>query len=377
MPTVAVPAHAAYTPGTGRAWTHYPQLDGLRCLAVVFVIWEHAGPPQQGHSFGDDGVRLFFVLSAFLITGILLRLRDGNATLRSALRVFYARRFLRILPAYYLLLAVAVLLGLATARRDVAWHALYLSNWRFITVPWKPPFNHLWSLSVEEQFYLVWPLVVLCAPLRRLPRIFGGAIALAILTRVSILALHGGWAASQLPTPCSLDALGLGALLAWHRHTAPSAHARRAGVTDRCFLAGGVLLLVAVAASTAVIPYAVRMGIEAPAASLVGLWLVERGVRGVGGLPGALLTARPVRYVGRISYGVYLAQTPVRYGLGVVLHREGLFDGGVGLFLATLALSIAAASLSWYAMEAPLSAWKSRVPYPVGRGNAGSAWRRS
>src|SRR6476661_5513013 len=78
----------------------FPQLDGLRCLAVVMVMWDHAGPSQYVHSFGDDGVRLFFVLSGYLITGILLRLRDSGIRFGQALRIFFARRLLRLLPVY-------------------------------------------------------------------------------------------------------------------------------------------------------------------------------------------------------------------------------------------------------------------------------------
>jgi peptidoglycan/LPS O-acetylase OafA/YrhL len=217
---------------------------------------------------------------------------------------------------------------------------------------------------VEEQFYLAWPLIVLSASARRLPWIFAGAALLAIVTRVSILALGGGWAASQLPTPCSFDALGLGALLAWHRHANPFAHARRTTLVDRCLLAGSVLLALSIGAAVVGVPFAPRVAIEAPAASLIALWLVERGARGMAGHAGAVLNARPVRYVGRISYGIYLAQTPIRYGLGKTLHLEGSRDGTVALFFAVAMLSVLAAALSWRYLEAPISAFKARVPYP-------------
>jgi peptidoglycan/LPS O-acetylase OafA/YrhL len=232
-------------------------------------------------------------------------------------------------------------------------------------VPWRLPLNHLWTLSVEEQFYLLWPLVVLRTPARRLPSIIAGGILLSIISRTTIVVLGGDWGASQLPTPCSFDALGIGALLAWHQHTHPSAAVVRARAADKCLLLGGILVLAGTLSVIIRVPTLARLAVEVPASSLIAVWMVERCASGVSGWYSFALNARPVRYVGIISYGVYLVQSPIRYGLGIALSREGRNSGSLGLFLLTSALSIAAASLSWRYLEAPLNRLKTRIPYPT------------
>jgi peptidoglycan/LPS O-acetylase OafA/YrhL len=164
-----------------------PQLDGLRCVAVLLVIWEHAGPVWFRVT-GGFGVRWFFVLSAYLITGILLR--ERGAPLGATLQAFYMRRALRILPPYYLLLAAVALSGIPLiSGRELAAHALYLSNWWFLTQHWSREIGHLWSLAVEEQFYLVWPALVLMLPTRALPRLFVGSVLVALAWQIGAGAL--------------------------------------------------------------------------------------------------------------------------------------------------------------------------------------------
>lgn len=326
-------------------------------MAVLMVIFEHSGPTTNAHSFGDDGVRLFFVLSGFLITGILLRLR--GAPIRPALKAFYARRVLRILPPYYVLLAVMIGGNIGTTRRDAVAHLLYLSNWRFLVVPWVLPLNNLWSLSVEEQFYLVWPFVVLATPAKYMRRVFLGMIGLAVVARVAVLLAGGGWAASQVPTPISLDALGAGALLAWHLHTYPTREAARRVVADRCLLAGSLVLVGSLAVIALGARQPARMAIEAPAATLISVWLVERAARGFDGAVGRLLTARPVAYLGTVSYGIYLVQSPIRYAFGPEEAR------GWPLFVVVTLLSVGAASISWRYLERPINRRKALFQYPT------------
>jgi peptidoglycan/LPS O-acetylase OafA/YrhL len=104
--------------------------------------------------------------------------------------------------------------------------------------------------------------------------------------------------------------------------------------------------------------------IESTSAALVSVWLVDRCARGASGMMGAILTWRPVAYVGTISYCVYLVQTPIRSILGELLHRDGLRDGSTVMFLEVAAMSIAIATLSWQFYEGPINRWKRRFPYP-------------
>ena len=162
-----------------------PQLDGLRAVAVAAVAWSHwERDYQAGIPFGA-GVHLFFVLSGFLITRILLDVRQASDR-GAAIRAFYIRRALRIFPAFYVTLLLAWIAGVPLVRESLAWHATYLSNvWIFQMDQWPGSISHLWSLAVEEQFYLAWPFLILAgvaiaaARRARVARLIAGVIGLA------------------------------------------------------------------------------------------------------------------------------------------------------------------------------------------------------
>ena len=158
-------------PTDGGVLRKMPQLDGLRAIAVLLVVWSHWASGYI-HIFGTHlgvlGVQLFFVLSGYLISGILIdcSLRDNEGRQRwFVLRQFYIRRFLRIFPLYYAILGLAVYVNVPPFRTTWPWHAAYLSNVHFWLVGSRESYGgHLWSLSVEEQFYLCWPMLMLFMP---------------------------------------------------------------------------------------------------------------------------------------------------------------------------------------------------------------------
>lgn len=198
---------------------YLPQLDGLRALAAVAVVLHHnlwrdgaLGEIRAAAHLGEAGVRLFFVLSGFLITGILLRARGSNG----ALRAFYARRFLRIFPLYYLVVVAVAAMGQPLMREELGWNLAYLENFSVAArggFP-GPPVSHLWTLSVEEQFYLLWPLVVLFAPRRALLPVALSTLLVAPASRLALLLGTGNAAAAAVVTTSCLDTLGAGAALA-------------------------------------------------------------------------------------------------------------------------------------------------------------------
>lgn len=357
-----------------------PQLDGLRAFAVSAVLLSHFGlGPEwnwivEGVAWGHHGVRLFFVLSGFLITRVLLRASDavhsGAQSRLDALARFYARRSLRIFPVFYLTLAVLYLANYESVRSVIKYHLLYLSNLeRALYVAedqrWvlrDPASAHFWSLAVEEQFYLLWPLLVLS---------MRGAGLRVVIAAMCILAI--GWRSyfqlrpPHLPSthlPACLDTLGVGAVIAlWRDEVGDSAECiigtRRTIARIGCVLFA-VLVLVGM---TEKLTRVRSVLMDCAEAATFGL-LVDWADRGIHGPVGRLLRSRLMSGLGKISYAAYVVHpfTPGLVGettrwFGVAMPEDGFIRTGV-LVTATWCVAIA----SWWLIEAPLLRLKDRIP---------------
>jgi peptidoglycan/LPS O-acetylase OafA/YrhL len=349
---------------------HMPQLDGLRAFAVMAVLVHHLFDPLllPGYRGPGDwgiaaicGVRLFFVLSGFLITGLLLDAVDAcrGGPRAAAMWRFYGRRALRIFPVYYLVLAIALLVGPADAREQVPWLATYTYNLWISSIGWYSDyFSHFWSLCVEEQFYLFWPWIVLFAPRKHLKGYAVAMILIAPLFRWFALATEMNGVAFYTLTPSSLDALGLGALLAISTNGRPASaelerHLRLTGVPIA--VAGLLLAFVSSWGRAVLLETFIALGF---------LWLVAGASRGFAGVAGAFLNASPVRYLGKISYGIYVYHLLVPYVLNWSLKTAGFAPLRKDLygFAVYTAVTIAVASCSWFALERPFNALKDRLP---------------
>ncbi len=358
----------------GPAERRIGQLDSLRALAVGGVLYAHFVP--AGHPlaalhvlpWGALGVQLFFVLSGFLITGILLGCRNdierGAMSIGSSLGRFYARRTLRIFPAYYLTLALTAATLWPVVRETLPWHVAYASNFYLARLgEWRPPISPLWTLSVEEQFYLLWAPVVLLAPRRWLLRLMVAVVAAAPLFRAATW-LAGApdlWRVVLLPS--CIDALGLGGLLACLREDPARDSTRRAlaraGVVAALPL---YALLIQLGAARGGAPVDARIA-EGTLAALACLWAVDGAVGGVGGLAGRALDARWLRAVGRISYGIYLFHPFVPRLLEALVGPGRLEPGRDATLAAQVALALTLAAASWRYVESPINALKDRFPY--------------
>ena len=344
----------------------FGQLDALRAIAVLGVVACHTFDVdrQPWADYGGQGVHLFFVISGFLITGILIDAR-GDATashvsMTGVLRSFYARRALRIFPVYYVTLAVGTAIGIQGMRENLGWNLTYLSNWQIALDSEWGAVSHIWSLAVEEQFYLVWPLVVLLAPKRFLPWAIGSMVAIALVTR-AVLGTTDVWGV-DLMTPAVLDALGLGALLALLWRVSPN--------VDRVVAWIGALAVFVFA-----LDVAAHHVSALPDVTLVThvwwplffTWVVHHVARGVNGPVGRVLMWRPLVYTGTVSYGIYLFHLFV-VPVSVIVERNTGVDlpvpsAGVGRFVVVGVVSVALASLSWTVLERPINEQKYRFPY--------------
>jgi peptidoglycan/LPS O-acetylase OafA/YrhL len=347
------------------------QLDGLRAIAVVGVVLCHTLDPERHpwSQHGAFGVQLFFVLSGFLITRILIDARNDAEQLAEpkgrVLTSFYARRALRIFPIYYVTLLVAAVIGVEGMRGDLGWNLAYLSNWDVAFDGQFGAVTHVWSLAVEEQFYLLWPLVVLFAPRQVLPWMIGLMIAVALTNRVLLTVATDLWSDGiAILTPSVLDSLGLGALLAvlW----------RATKGADRAVDLIGVLAIALGLIDVAVRRWGPpRSGIAAFTVvwwSLAFCWLVHCAASERTGVFGRVLTFRPLAYLGTISYGVYLFHLFV-VPVAAIIERNTTLDmpvpveRGPAQFVVVIVASVSAAAFSWTVFERPINSRKHRFPY--------------
>lgn len=338
---------------------HVPPLDGLRATAALLVLWEHwpswiGGPALQTAkrlmSAGYLGVDVFFVLSGFLITRILIVDKRAGKPLRN----FLFRRFLRIFPIYYLSVAVS---ALWQPGPYVVFCALYLSNFYFVSRPVHLPLHHSWSLSVEEHFYLVWPLVTYRLSETGAKRVAAWVlIPLAVLSAAVIVA-SGYQYANRLiymGTMCRASSLALGALMAFYERPlrAPAGRQVLAAFAILCLLMMGAHL--ALHGEWKSIP---RMVFFSTFSGLVVLTAVRAPTHSPWlsrVMSTALITA-----IGRISYGLYLYHYPIYIAFGV-LDQEVPTAGALLRAVAALVATFAVASVSYFLIERPLLKLKLR-----------------
>ena len=386
---------------------HVPALDDLRGIAVLLVVLCHiseqfhpsntAGQLLKKFVFaGWTGVDLFFVLSGFLITGILWDARGSSGYFRN----FYARRTVRIFPLYYVTLAILFVVAplfsgsmandsmfrdLMQARPRWGWYCTYLVD---VLIAWKGFLfaGHFWSLAVEEHFYLVWPFLVHRLLRRSLVTVCLGLIGMPLILRAAMLLSHAPTAAVYVLTPCRMDALALGGIMAltlrapnglqtmvrWARLSLPLSATMwltlmllQGGWTQYGFLAQTLGYLVT----------------EVFYASFLVFTLASNTLAEV-------ISIRPLRLLGKISYAVYVFHVFVVFlcarffALGaaarpsVVFSLARYFAGRAvapGTFLLlldavtylaiALGLSIGIALLSWHTLELPCLRWKRFFPY--------------
>ncbi len=376
---------------------YLPALDGMRAAAVLAVMMFHGGISFMGGGF--MGVDAFFVLSGFLITSLLVGEWRQSLTIRLA--AFWARRARRLLPALLLMLlfvaffaSVIVPEGTYGALRlDALSTLLYVSNWHFILVGSNyfnetasaSPLIHTWSLAVEEQFYLIWPLVVLgvLRLTKSLTVLLGVCVAAAVASAVEMRLLYQPTDVNRvyLGTDTRSQCLFIGCALAvalvilTKRHHEegrlaagelwrPASQRGRAlcGIGGIAGAAGAILIWV-LFDETSSFPYSGGF-------FLVGLCTASVILAAVGAprsLVPRVLSLTPVRYVGRISYGIYIWHWPLF--LWINHARTGL--DGYPLFFVRVAVTLVVSALSFHLVERPirmgtfLHQWRAWVAVPV------------
>lgn len=350
-----------------------PDIDGLRALAVLPVLFYHAGIP--GFSGGFVGVDIFFVISGYLICGMI---DEDIAKGSFSLAQFYKRRILRILPALFTMFAVTSVLAYAYLlpveledySRSLASAVFSVSNVYFagtagyFDAPAETkPLLHTWSLGVEEQFYLVVPLLMLFAyrflPKRAKPLF---ATAAVVSFAAAFVVSYRNETFVFYLTPFRAWELALGALLSIRFFPTPQDEWAR----NLCGLAGLLMLLGVVLLGSPAAPLLLMTSLSCLGAVLV-IASSEAGIS----LAGRLLSWRPIVFIGLISYSLYLWHWPI-----IVFERtDGLFSlGPAGLTrLVLVAISIGIAYLSWKYVETPFRATANARSRAVVFGTASTA----
>ena len=346
-----------------------PDIEGLRAVAIGGVLLYHAGVP--GADGGFIGVDVFFVISGFLITGLLVR--EWSSGGHIDLVRFYARRFRRLLPAALLTIVVTTIasfvvlssLRFPSVAGDAAAAAVYVSNIRFAAnaidylgsevAP--SPILHFWSLSVEEQFYLFWPLIIMLSlrlmASRWLGLVIGAMVIVSFWLALVWTDLAAPWAFFSLPTRAWQ--LGVGALIAIGLLRLPKGAPGAA--SSLLVWLGLAMIAVAIITIGAETPYP---GMAA-AIPVIGAALVIIGGTGSSPLPSRLLSMAIPRWIGRISYSLYLWHWPLLVLVPIALGFESL---ALNLVLVGVAVVVAAASTEL--IEVPIREGRM-IPLPARR----------
>jgi peptidoglycan/LPS O-acetylase OafA/YrhL len=362
------------------------EITGVRAYMMVSEMLLHLWPPSRGWILAQWGqfawieMDLFFVMSGFLITGILLDSRHRVDYYRS----FIARRALRILPPYYLLLVIvigALLLSHGTYLKLVKewgspfWFLIYLGNFNFVYAGAWPrammAFGPLWSLQIEEQFYISFPLLVKKLDLKTLAKRMCIAVCLSPIIRIALYYIdpHNPFL-QYVSLPCRMEGLALGALIAIRFRMGPW-HIPKKLITWLAFGLLGITAILSIVSTRieSVEAWSTTFNrtfgylLSSVACACFMLWMIVFRDR-----PVTAWLRHPVAlYLGKISYGTYIYHIPVWIALGVIADALGWKLPPVGMLRFVLAyiLTYVCAIVSWHLLEQPMINLKARFAAPI------------
>lgn len=323
---------------------------------------------------GAIGVQLFFVLSGFLITSILLdakiHMTQDWTGRRRVLKSFFIRRFLRIVPLYYATLLIMYLVGIDAVRDTLIWHLLYVSNVFFaLRGSFYAQVSHFWTLSVEEQFYVVWPFIVLFMPVHKIIRAIVLLVLIAPLFRLFATDSGLNSVAVEVLPFASFDALGLGSVLAF-LNTSNDLSSEESNSTEKLIKGHLIKWFFLIIISAGFFLWALEGGIAqirrtflAPSlAAIVYLVLSNRWPWLI-----RLLSATPIVWIGKVSYSIYVLHFFVPHVLMIIARRAGVeiieMLNDWQFFVVCLVVQFVASAISWRYYERPINSLKRHYPY--------------
>jgi len=348
---------------------YLPKLDALRAIAALMVLCAHylIEVSSVRFDYGGYGVQVFFVISGFLITTILLSQKEKVHLARSKLiSHFIIKRAIRLFPVYFLVITVLFIISYAgnlwiCGKGDGIHYFTYTQNFLFFVKGWQSPLlNHTWSLAVEEQFYLVWPFLLLLIPRRSELFVLITVFLVGVASRIYFMEFYPLTGTVKGMTLIHFETLGAGALLAWvkyYRKETVLRHIRR--WAPYLFITGligsGVL-----AYFTIYDAYAMPSFVLFMSAGIVFLCTEEKKF-----FLDPVLNLTILQRIGRISYGVYLYHKLVPFFVSYAIEKAGytMPDQPVVLFLCYTAIALIISALSWKLIEKPLLRVKDRFDF--------------
>ena len=339
------------------------QLDGLRFLAVFFIFIAHW---VQGHVSAPiikeipfvHGVIFFFVLSGFLITKSLLV--NANKNKRTVIKTFYARRFLRIFPVFYILIIILFIINFEQTRQLIVWLITYTINiYQSIHNADIQHLNHLWSLAVEEQFYIFWPFLILFVKQKHIIKLIVAIIIFSILVKAYLFFFVGNWRATAYFTLSNLYALGLGGLLASFTLFKPKIIQ---------LISNNKIILLALSSYVLIVIFKINSNypwykeiFDEFLFSIISLLIINKTSNsGFKGFFSRFLENKFVIYLGKISYGLYLFHLlvpPLIEYLDLKVNSKPL------LLIIYFTTTFILAHFSWIFIEKPINRLKNKFKY--------------
>jgi peptidoglycan/LPS O-acetylase OafA/YrhL len=348
--------------------TYHPHLDGLRALAILGILFEHLDLPLPALlRCGPLSVRFFFVLTGYFITLSLWRVRgemtDSNEGYMPLGR-YYLARLLRTGPPFYLSLLLGALFGIEEVRTNFFWLATFQANNYIAWLGyWPDAISHYWSLAVQEQFYFLWPLIVLTLPRRWFFPTMAAFIVFGLGFRIVCILENSTTLARWVTLFGCIDSFAVGALVAylrqsklldkmWQSKTLLFAMPLAAG---GCFYLGRALMT---------LPEGnVWLALTESVDAVFLAWVLAASLTGMQNRYTRFLSWTPLVYLGRISYGIYVYHVFIIVLVSPLLVPFGMSEdhNAFGRIAVLLALTFAVSSLSWHWLEQPFLAWKAAL----------------
>jgi len=352
------------------------QIDGLRFFAIISVMighwmaWETENRILK-HAPWGHGVILFFVISGFLITSILLnqkqQIEENKTSIGKALKTFYIRRFFRIFPIYYLLIFYLFYIDYPNTRELFVWLITYSTNiYQGITTEYIGNFSHFWSLAVEEQFYIIWPVLLFLVPQKHLMKFFIITIVLSFLSRFGcIMLFREKWMLAAYFTPNLFLPLVLGAMLAllkkehvvWFFNFFKPVYAFAAFAVYVC-----IYYFFGYANPSNIY---IKLFDEYVFSIVSALFVAVAATDSFSNISRFILENKFVNYIGKISYGIYVYHLFMINFFWDVFTKETRIttDSKHTAWFFYFFICISLASLSFYLIEKPINKLKDRFKY--------------